>query len=272
MIKILKHDNPVLFFSDSDSHKDERVIAEKYFNVYDRRTKIPKGSLVIPRYSALPYNKALCDDIENLGSITINTYMQHCYVADLRNWYYDLGDITPRTWFALDQIPEFGPFVLKGQTNSKKFHWNTHMFANNKREAGEVFCKLSADGHVGYQQIYVRQFEQLHKLDEGLNGLPISEEYRFFVLDGKIIDAGFYWTSHSEDLEKIYDPFVEVPKDFVEKIIKIVSPKIRFWVFDVARKQNGDWILIELNDGQQSGLSDISADKFYQNLKQSLCR
>ena len=267
--------NPVIYFRPDLAFREEREAAERHFTVLGLRTEVSTlapGALVIPRYAALPYNKELCEDLAALGAVPINTYKQHCYTADLRNWYYDLGDITPRTWFAMDQLPDEGPFVLKGQTNSKKFLWDTHMFARDKREAMEVFCRLSNDGHVGVQQIYARQYVPLKQLDQGLRGLPISEEYRFFVLDGEVIASGFYWSSHTDDLREKGLEFDSsaVPAEFVQDVIKRVGDKSRFWVFDVARTEAGGWLVVELNDGQQSGLSDIDPDAFYRALRERL--
>lgn len=236
----------------------------------EQRTRIPKDRLVIPRYSALPYYKELEEDVKNLGSRLINTHKQHCYVANIRNWYYDLAELTPRTWFYLDQIPEEGPFVLKGATNSKKFAWNTHMFAKDKQEATQVYLNLANDSMIGVQDICVREYVLLKKLAQAPQGLPISEEYRFFVLDGKIISKAFYWGNYWEDLEEPKPDVEDVPKDFINKIVSIVSPKIPFFVFDVARKEDGDWILIELNDGQQSGLSMNDPNELYRNMRRVL--
>lgn len=260
---------PVIYFRRDIVLPEEVAAAEKYFPVVFKRTAVSPGSLVIPRYSALPFNEELCEDLEVLKSSPINTHKQHCYVANLRNWYYDLAELTPRTWFYLDQIPDEGPFVLKGQTNSKKHQWNTHMFAKDKREAAEVFWRLCIDGHVGSQQVFIRKYEPLVQLAEGLNGLPISEEYRFFFLGEELIGAGFYWSSHTADLSKIYDPRV-VPEGFLCEIVKRVSPHVRFWVVDVGRKVDGSWVVIELNDGQQSGLSDTDPDMFYRTLRDLL--
>jgi len=41
-------------------------------------------------------------------------------------------------------------------------------------------------------------------------------------------------------------------------------------VVDVARTESGEWIVIELNDGQQSGLSDNDPDQLYSNMKKML--
>lgn len=266
---------PIVYFRPDLAFDEERKAAERHFTVVGRRTALmtacESGALAIPRYSALPYNKELCEDLEALGAVPINTYRQHCYTADLRNWYHDLGEVTPRTWFAMDQLPDEGPFVLKGQTNSKKFLWDTHMFARDRREAMEVFCRLSNDGTVGHQQIYARQYVPLRKLDQGLHGLPISEEYRFFVLDGMLVAGGFYWASHSEDLAGKFD-VGNVPSHFIDYVISRVSPKVRFWVMDIARTEAGDWIVVEINDGQQSGLSCIDPDFFYSSLALQLAQ
>lgn len=262
--------NPVILFRGSLTEESEKLAAQKYFRVEEQRTDVPGNSLVIPRYSALPFYQELEYDMDNTFCKLINTYRQHCYVADLRNWYYDLGEYTPRTWFALDQIPDEGPFVLKGATNSKKHAFNTMMFAKDKQEAVEVHYRLSQDTWIGVQPIYVRQFVPLRKLAQGLNGLPISEEYRFFMLRDKVLSSGFYWSNYTEDLDRKYDPDVEVPKEFISKIASRVSPHINFWVVDVARTEAGDWVVVELNDGSQSGLSDNDPDILYKNLKEAL--
>lgn len=262
--------SPVIYFRGSLAEQEELEAASQHFRVVYQRTHVKPGELVIPRYSALPFNKELCDDLVELGAQPVNTYREHCYVADLRNWYYDLGGMTPRTWFALDQIPrDGGPFVLKGATNSLKRLWNTHCFAKDADAATEVFIRLSQDSTIGVQPIYVRDYVPLTQLGTGLNELPLSEEYRFFVLDAQVVASAFYWSSHSDEFERQYTSDV-VPQEFIAEIIKRVSPHIRFFVCDVARGEDGRWWLIELNDGQQSGLSEIPPDLFYRRLREVL--
>jgi hypothetical protein len=36
---------------------------------------------------------------------------------------------------------------------------------------------------------------------------------------------------------------------------------------DIAKTQSGEWIVIELNDGQMSGLSENDPNVLYKNLK-----
>lgn len=263
--------NNVVYFRRSLVDKNEKEAAERYFRVIERRTAAPQGSLVIPRYSALPFNKELEEDLEAMGCQMINTHNEHVYVANLRNWYYHLAEFTPRTWFALDQIPNEGPFILKGATNSKKHLWSTHMFAKDKIDAMWVFSNLIGDGYVGVQPIYIRQYIPLKKLCDSVSdrGGPVCEEYRFFVLDGKVVTGGFYWSNYEDDINEPVDPDF-VPRDFLQEVINRVAPHIRFFVVDIARTADGRWIVIELNDGQQSGLSAVDPDELYRKLSETL--
>jgi len=259
----------IIYIRGSLAEEEEIRAAKKYFEVVEQRTHIPSNSLVIPRYSALPYYKELEEDINYLGSKLINSYKQHSYVANIGNWYTDFKTITPKTWFYLDEVPLQGPFVLKGITNSKKHSWSTHMFAESKKEAVEVYSRLSTDSLIGTQDIVIREYVQLNKLADGINGLPVSEEYRFFVLNGKVIGKAFYWSEHWDVLET--KPNVnDVPQTFVDDIIHIASQKINFFVFDVAKTIDNSWALIELNDASQSGLSMIDPETLYFNMKNIL--
>jgi hypothetical protein len=261
---------PVIYIRASLAEQEELHAAKKYFDVIEQRTHVKSNQLVIPRYSALPYCKELEEDVKYLGGKLINSYRQHCYVANIRNWYYDLTEITPRTWFYLDQIEDKdGPFVLKGSTNSKKHAWSTMMYAKDKKEAGEVYCRLAHDSMIGVQDIVVRKYVPLNKLADGLNGLPISEEYRFFVFNKKVIAKGFYWSNHWDDLE-VKPDVNSVPSYFISTVIEKIGDNVPFYVFDVAKTCKGNWIVIELNDGMMSGLSMIDPEEFYCNLKMEL--
>jgi len=181
--------NQILFRK--SGFEDEFKIASKYFPCIERRTEVLPNNLVIARYSALPFYKELEEDVETLGSKLINSFHQHQYISDLGNWANDLGDLTPKTWHRLEDIPEKGPFVVKGATNSKKFEWQTKMFAVDKRAAIDVACQLMNDGVIGEQKIYVRQYIPLVKFIDGIQGMPVTEEYRIFTCDGEILSSGY---------------------------------------------------------------------------------
>ncbi len=267
---------PIILFRNDVDWRQEAEVANKYFTCVDSRMLL-KDNLVIARFSALPFYKEQEKDLEYVGCRMINTYEQHLYIADLGNWYMDLSEFTPYTWNALHTIPDEGPFVLKGETNSKKFLWNTHFFAKDKKAAIEVHSRLMADSMIQYQKIYIRKYVPLEVLSSGLQGLPITREYRFFVYKKHILSGGFYWSSHSDDIRAegiAIDPD-EVPRSFLNAIIdKIQNTELSepptYYVIDVAKTADGEWILIELNEGSMSGLSDNDPDVLYSNLKNAL--
>lgn len=241
---------------------DEVEICSYVFLTRQYRSQLPENSLVIGRYSVLPYYQELETDLKTFGSRLINNYDQHSYVANISNWYGDLKDYTPKTFFTWYNLPD-GKYVVKGQTNSRKSLWKTHMFANNTVELKDVINRCLDDTFIGEQGLVIREFVPLRTFGYGINELPITEEYRTFWLDKNFISGAYYWSEHPD-----YE--TPIPKDgieFVQKIANIVSENIRFFVIDIAKTASGDWIVIELNDGQMSGLSCISADKFYLKIK-----
>ena len=104
---------PVVLFRHSLADQKEIEACSKHFKIIGQRGSVQPDQLVIARYSALPYYNEFERDIALHKSRLINAYSQHQYVADLRNWYYDLEGLTPKTWFQLHEVPKNeGPFVL----------------------------------------------------------------------------------------------------------------------------------------------------------------
>jgi hypothetical protein len=264
----------ILYRVDSDI-KDfdiELAAMQQYFPCTPHRTvEELKGTLVIGRYSVLPFYKDLEDDLRVVGSSLINTYWQHQYIADMQNWVGDLEGLTPQTWFRPEDLPDNGgPFIVKGATNSRKWLWATHMYAENKRAAIEVYSRLLDDSLISTQDIYFRKYVPLKRFFTGMNGLPITEEYRFFTCDGYILSGGYYWSNYVDEFESGIPRPSNVPLEFLQKVINQVKHGARFIVVDVARTESGDWIVIELNDGQQSGLSENDPLELYKNLRNVL--
>ena len=253
--------------------KDELPFAEKYFDFCtNSRMDLQPGDLIVSRYSFLPFAEEQCRDFARVGAIPLNSFKQHRYIADLQNWYEDLKGLTPETWTELDQIPEVGPFFLKGETNSKKFLFDTHCYAETKAEAIQVYLRLLDDGTIGTQKIYIRRYEKLITYDTAPHGLPITKEFRFFIAFNKVLCGAFYWSMYSEELKEQgnYPDVSEVPQEFLEEVIKRVDGQANAYVIDVGQKEDGSWIVIELNDLTMSGLSDNDPDVLYRRLLEEI--
>lgn len=269
--------NNVILFRKLDKTEEtekEFLAAQAHFTVsVSRNAEVCKGVLVVGRYVVLPFYREVETDLGMVGSRLINTFQQHQYIADLQNWYKDLEGMTPRTWFRMEDVPDdIGAVVVKGETNSKKHLWDTHMFARDKTEAIKIMMRLWDDGFLSSQRIYIREFVPLRKFFTGLHGLPITEEYRFFICNGEVLSGGYYWSSHAEDALEFQVSPQEVPLSFLNDIISRVGNKALFYVVDVARTVKGKWIVVELNDGQMSGISENDPNILYKNLRATLDR
>lgn len=268
---------PVILYRRLDNADENEVnaINANSFKLTESRLDIKSNELVIGRYSVLPYFGELEKDLNTIGAKLINTHKQHLYIANLRNWYEDLKEFTPRTWFSLEGCNYSGPFVLKGHTNSRKFQWDTHMYAQNLHDAAEIAVELSNDSLIGYQDIVYREYVPLKTYYKSIHGLPITKEFRFFVAYRAILSGGFYWSSHVENLKEqgfeIPNP-EEVPKSLLVDIINKIGDSANFYTIDVAQTEDGKWILIELNDGQMAGLSENDPYTLYENLKRVVDR
>lgn len=253
----------VVYLREPVAGDGERQAAECHFAVVTQRGDVPDNVLVIPRFSLLPYAAEVHYDLEKRGCRFANTLQQHRWIASF-DWYDDLREHTPETWTE-DELPytEYGgPFVVKGATNSLKFRWQTHMYAATKREAVEVGFRLRQDSLIGEQPLKYRRYVPLRLHEEAVVGPPFAHEFRFFFWGTGCLGAAYYW-SCAENVD------LPVPPEALAKAQEcagIAAKRCRFFVLDVAQTESGDWILIEVNDGQQSGLSEIEPGAFYGRL------
>lgn len=263
--------DPVLLFRKlSRESQAELDIAKRFFTAYQLRCAIPPKSLVIPRYATLPFPLELERDLELHGSKLINSYTQHQWIADFE-YYRDerIQELTPQTWFPHEVVAckHTGPFVVKGATNSKKWDWDSMMFAETKEQAIEIGSKLRKDSMIGEQEIVIREFVPLKTYEKGINGLPFTNEWRFFFLRHKLLCKGYYWSCADQPSRARLEPEGE---NLAQRVADIAQEFVNFFVVDIAQTEKGNWILIEINDGTMSGLSEIDPTTLYRNLREAL--
>lgn len=255
----------IILYRGRDFENEELSFAQKYFKCTNRRPDIEKDDLVIPRYSFQPFYLDQLKDIEYVGAKVINNYQQHRYIADLQNYIVDLRELTPRTWRSPADLPDKGPFVLKGETNSRKSNWLRDMYAPDKKAAIEVYSRLMDDTLIGEQNIYIRQYEPMITYLQGVNGIPITKEFRFFVAYQQIISGGYYWQNYIDQLPEVPNPN-DVPFSFLKEVINRIGDQSNFYTIDVGISVSGQPFVVELNDGTSSGLSCVDPDQLYSNL------
>ncbi len=261
-----------VYFRRNHDNEEEFMECSKYFHTVPHRTGLieyPKTEListVICRYSALPFNSELATDLYNMRLKPVNSPPEHQYIANM-DWIEDIKEYTFPTYFNIIDIPDSAyPLVIKGRTNSRKFEWNTKMLAITKKDMYNITSELLNDPLIGPQGLVYRKFIKLETFEIGINDMPMTNEYRCFFYKGVLVDYGYYW-SILDDLSKInYKEFEEFGLPFAKDIAQIIKEYTNFYVIDVAKDINGKWWVVEINDGQMSGLSTIPIDRFYYNL------
>jgi hypothetical protein len=233
------------------------------------RNKLHAGQTIVARYCSVPFTNEMIDDLAHYGCKMINNASQISFATKISEWYPYLEEFSPLTYMPGEwgMIRDDGQFFVRAETGSRKWLWNTHAFANSKSEAIEIANKLMDDSYLGSENVYIREYVPLMKVGELLNGLPESIEYRFFYMGHKMICSGRYWDNESYDNE----PPEEAKKLAMQIASRInYEKKCNFYSIDLALTQSGKWVLIEINEGQMSGLCSIPASEFYENLWNSL--
>nr|WP_321231327.1 ATP-grasp domain-containing protein [uncultured Psychroserpens sp.] len=236
----------------------------KEFGIY-------RGWMLTPNQYRNLYEGLLKKNIELINS---PDEYKHCHY--LPDSYEKIASKTPKSnWTTeltndaiLTLTSNFGesPIIVKDFVKSEKHNWDEACFIPNASDSDKVksvvdkFIELRGDSLN--EGLVFRQFEELEFLTEhSKSGMPLTKEYRVFFANKKIIKIFDYWDEgeYGETKPEL-DDFIEIAQNIDSK----------FFTMDIAKKKNGDWIIMELGDGQVAGLPD-NADRteFYSNLKEN---
>jgi hypothetical protein len=92
--------------------------------------------------------------------------------------------------------------------------------------------------------------------------MPLTLEYRLFFLDGRLLLCSPYWEEGNYRAEG-------PPTERCAAVAAAV--RSRFFTMDVAKRRDGDWLVVELGDGQVAGLpANADIEEFYRGLVTAL--
>lgn len=271
-----------ILLRNSGDHDDEEEVISRYFKLIKNRWEISHYQLdmVIPRYSSLPYFNELYVDCEYFGKPLIHSYVFHRWIANF-DWYESLKPFTPYSWVGRDALEKYrrsgfkGPVVLKGATNSKKLFWSTRMYAETYDDVRRIASELNEDNLIGYQSLVIREYIPLVTFATGINNIRYTKEFRLFYVGRELVAGGYYWSTAPDEIveanQEVSGKAVQLG-NHLANLVCAANPyeKTPFFVLDVAQKEDGDWILVEINDGTCAGLSEINPDHFYERLSEVL--
>ena len=230
---------------------------------------IYRGWMVTPeRYAALAAS------LSEIGWPMLTAPDQYRRAHNLPLAYDAIRDATPATVWTTDLpltrsaiqalVAPFGnqPIVIKDFVKSRKHEWNEAFYMPSAADLDHVeavtntFVERQGEDLAG--GIVYREFVPLASVGKHpRSGISLSLEYRAFVFQGEILLSTPYWD------DAVY-PEASLPYDDFLPLVKDISP---FLSMDIAQTAQGGWIIVEVGDGQVSGLAEnVDVAEFYRRM------
>jgi len=261
-------------FSFEDLISEKNTLITKKMKARDqRREVIYRGWMLTPKQYSKLYDVLFSKNYQLIN--TVVEYQNCHYLPDSLRF---ISTKTPQTIYekfdqadSIDKLLEkatiFGknPVILKDYVKSEKHHWDSACFvpdASDKNQLKKSIEKLlELRNKYLNEGIVIRAFVELNALiRHSKSGMPLTEEYRLFFVNQKMIGLYDYWEEGEYSFPK---PDIT---DFEEIAKKIES---NFFSMDIARQKDGNFIIIELGDGQVAGLPEkLNKNEFYKQLSQ----
>jgi hypothetical protein len=234
-------------------------------------TAADKPTTLIYRGWMITYEQysALYSLLLDKGLSLINTPEQYRQCHHLPSWYDMLADNTAKSVWTqgipseteiTQLLKPFGnnALIVKDFVKSRKHEWEEACFipcANDIAHAIQVvniFVQRQGEDLIG--GVVLREYLPLRPQGtHEKSGMPISKEVRAFCLRHEPFAYIQYWSG-----KKSLDT-----SEYQNLINKCNTLNSDFYVIDMAQKENGEWVIIEVGDGQVSGLQDFSVTSFY---------
>ena len=194
---------------------------------------------------------------EEFGMKLLISEAEHLRCSTIEKWYPVLKDKTPFTKI-YDEIPpldellqEFSfPVFIKGNRQTNR-HKKSQCIIESADQYEYLQKEWNNDSILSWQRVAVREYVPLHVIDKDSypDMVPISYEFRFFYYEGKCMAYGPYWY-----MGKQY----ALTDNELNEVLKLTDwaaqrLEVRFPSIDVAKTALGEWIIIEVNDAQESG-------------------
>ena len=196
-----------------------------------------------------------------MGINLVHSPGDHERCSTLPAWYPLIESDTPRSrWYR--EVPAFSeieneftlPVFIKGARQTSK-HKASASIVRNRSEFEIAVAHFRSDPILHWQEFVCREFTELRPVSGGADGkVPASFEFRTFWWNGELVGAGRYW------LDAVpYDWSASERSAALEVAHRTArAVDCTFLVVDLAQRADGRWIVIECNDGMESGYAGAS--------------
>lgn len=203
------------------------------------------------------------------GVKLVHSPEQHLLATELPHWYPRLTDLTPRSvWY--DTRPDAKtvedalgwPVFVKGERQTSR-HRKSLSIIEGPEQFERAMATYATDPILHWQRVVCRELRPLRRVEEGApDRIPSSFEFRTFWWRGELVGWGPYWwqgtpyTMNEAEQREALGLGREVARRM----------DVPFLVVDLAQEVSGRWIVIECNDGQESGYAGVSPFALWRNI------
>ena len=222
----------------------------------------------VARMGAAPDYAVRYEELQRWGITLVHDPSEYERVSLLPRWYPLLEGMTPRSyWFEslprADQIEETldYPIFLKGERQTNR-HNREQSIIEGPEQMRRVLAQWGADPILGWQRVVARRFIELRPVTADLGaGLPHVFEFRSFWWRGVCVGIGPYWSSPPYGLTTAErSAALELGAEAASRV------GVTFLVLDLAQTKEGEWIVIECNDGQDSGYMGVDRVRMWRRI------
>lgn len=294
MYDIIMCSSPLNRKGPDSSYQEEYDAAKQLTNVHlfdihnVNSVSLPKaeGKKLIYHGWMMPpaYYEKFYNNCKALGYELINTPEQYKACHWFNGWYESLIGLTPKSliiprdydirtmmehvaaWMEANQCA----VIIKDYVKSLKHDWYEACFIPQDANAFQItkvlakFVALKEEYNDFQGNLVVRKFVDLKKIGiHERSGMPLSKEYRTFVIDNELLPTYKYWDHGG------YKTKEGAPSSFIENIADKIyaGTGSKLFTIDVAQLEDGNWTCIEVGDGQVSAIPDgVDKLQFFRNL------
>jgi ATP-grasp domain, R2K clade family 3 len=229
----------------------------------------PDSVLAAARVGAIANYEAVYAALAQDGIRLLHTPQEYLRASELPHWYPLIRDLTPRSIWATtppdpEQITsELGwPIFLKG-VRQTCHHRRSLSIIENPEQLKQALTAYASDPILRWQGFACREYVRLRLVeDQPWDRLPSAFEFRTFWWKGNLVGWGRYWCEG-----KSYQPSEREAAEGLAVAREAAGRlQIPFLVVDIAQTESGRWLVIECNDGQESGYGAVSPVGLWQKI------
>ena len=206
--------------------------------------------------------------------VLLNTPEEFQTAMEFDRFYPRLAELTPESitvseLHGLESAAEHlgFPIFVRGMIKSNKDQGPGGVFAADPQQLHQIAAALIDRPARSRGKVALRRMVRLRSVAIDPHGFPLGREYRLFVYRGQVLAYGFYWDEYKDS----YALSALDKRDLVglaeEAARRVGTPYLSV---DVGQLEDGSWTVIEVGDGQFSGLSQVSVLELWSRLTESL--